>query len=58
MEQQWGALKATTLKEYEAKALKDLCHVNPPADVYVSQIPEVTPEMEKKWAERLSRCKR
>ncbi|KAK3920024.1 LOW QUALITY PROTEIN: Adenylosuccinate synthetase [Frankliniella fusca] len=56
VEQQWGALKATTLKEYEAKSLKEFCHVKLPNDVYVSQMPTVTPEMEKKWADRLSRC--
>ncbi|XP_011874160.1 PREDICTED: uncharacterized protein LOC105565510, partial [Vollenhovia emeryi] len=55
IEQQWGALKASTLKEYEAKRLTDLCHVKPQSNVYVSAMPEVTKDMEKKWAERLSR---
>lgn len=49
---------SSTLKEYEAKRLTDLCHVDSQKDVYLSAMPEVTKDMEKKWAERISRCKR
>lgn len=57
IEQQWGALKKTSLKEFEAKRLKDFCHVKDQKNVYVFTLPEVTPQMEKKWIDRLLRCK-
>ncbi|KAE8740224.1 hypothetical protein FOCC_FOCC014276, partial [Frankliniella occidentalis] len=56
IEQQWGALKSSSLKEYEAKKLTDLCHVKAKRDVYVSILPEVTKEMENKWREALTNC--
>ncbi|XP_052129568.1 uncharacterized protein LOC127750921 [Frankliniella occidentalis] len=58
IEQQWGALKSSSLKEYEAKKLTDLCHVKAKRDVYVSILPEVTKEMENKWREALTNCKK
>lgn len=57
IEQQWGALKTSILEEYEAKKLTDLCHVKSQRDVYMSAMPEVTKDIEKKWAERLSQSK-
>lgn len=58
VEQQWGALKVTTLKEYEAKKMTELCHVTSQKKVYSASMPEVTAEMEERWKDRLTRCKR
>ncbi|XP_034247196.1 uncharacterized protein LOC117648656 [Thrips palmi] len=58
IEQQWGSLKAAPLQEYEAKKLTELCHVKAKRDVYVSNMPEVTKEMEERWKEALTNCKK
>lgn len=58
IEQQWGSLKTASLQEYEAKKLTDLCHVKSKRDVYVSNMPEVTKEMEDRWKETLTNCKK
>jgi len=58
VEQQWGAMKKSTLGDYEAKRLTEFCHAHSQKDVYATKMPEVTPAMEKKWRDRLVVCKR
>lgn len=58
IEQQWGLLKASTLKKYEAKRLVELCHVKSQKDAHISTLPEVTKEMEQRWRDVLTSCKR
>jgi len=53
IEQQWGALKASTMADYKAKLLVELCQVEAVRSVNVSMVPEVTKETEKEWANRL-----
>jgi len=49
IEQQWGILKASTLAEYQAKPLAELCHVNDPKVGRVGFVPQITKEIRKKW---------
>ncbi|KAK3911139.1 Serrate RNA effector molecule-like protein [Frankliniella fusca] len=56
VEQQWGAIKKSTLGDYEAKRLTDFCHAHSQKEVYATKMPEVTPAMEKKWSDRLVVC--
>ncbi|GBP27749.1 hypothetical protein EVAR_82798_1 [Eumeta japonica] len=53
IEKQWGTLKTTALKEYEAKSLSEMCHVKGQRDIYVKTMPEVTEEMESRWRMKL-----
>ncbi|CAH2088298.1 unnamed protein product [Euphydryas editha] len=53
IEKQWGTLKTTALKEYEAKSLSEMCHVKGQRDIYVKTMPEVTEEMKHRWRMKL-----
>lgn len=57
LEQQWGTLKKTTLQEFEAKEMSQLCHVKGQRDVYVNTMPPVTKEMQEEWRTKLMNCK-
>lgn len=57
IEKQWGTLKTTTLKEYDAKSLSEMCHVKGQRDIYVKTMPEITEEMESRWRMKLMECK-
>lgn len=57
LEQQWGKLKKSTLQEFEAKPLMDLCHVKVQKDKYIQSLPEITDEMKAEWKQMLMNCK-
>ncbi|CAG5015258.1 unnamed protein product [Parnassius apollo] len=57
IEKQWGTLKTTALKKYEAKSLSEMCHVKRQRDIYVKTMPKVTEEMESHWRMKLMQSK-